>query len=71
MPPTLVIVGQQLRSNLVFEEWLREFMRDFRVWRLPEEVMGEEWREGEGAKSCVVHVGVLKGAELSEVDEDI
>ena len=55
--PTIVLVAQQLRSHLVFEEWLRVFGRRFRVWRLPEEMMGEEMGL---AKGFVVHVGILK-----------
>ncbi|KAF7872584.1 hypothetical protein EAF04_003504 [Stromatinia cepivora] len=56
--PTLCITAQQLRSPDVFESWLKEFIKYFRVWRV---------QEG-GIKDCglgedsgfVVHVGILK-----------
>ncbi|KAI9839229.1 MAG: hypothetical protein M1819_003222 [Sarea resinae] len=55
--PTVCIVAQQLRSPDVFEAWLREFHRWFRVWRLPDEVLMEGLRENSG---FVVHVGILR-----------
>ena len=63
--PTVCIVAQQLRSSEVFEEWLREFLARFRVWRLPDTETGKELREGSG---FVVHVGVLR-EEFSEGHE--
>ena len=55
--PTLVLIAQQLRSHLVFEEWLGEFSKSFRVWRVPGEMLGEELQV---TKGFVVHVGVLR-----------
>lgn len=58
--PTVCVVAQQLRDPEVFGEWLRVFGREFRVWRVPEDLLGEELGEGSG---FVVHVGILKRGE--------
>ncbi|KAI3109388.1 hypothetical protein CBS147333_5710 [Penicillium roqueforti] len=46
--PTVCIIAQQQRSPDVFETWLREAMREFRVWRLRDDVLGEGLRSGSG-----------------------
>lgn len=52
----VVVVAQQLRNDDVFREWLVEFMRRFRVWRVREGgLKGLEVGDG-----FVVHVGVLR-----------
>jgi predicted nicotinamide N-methyase len=56
--PTIVIVGQQLRSDEVFESWLKEFHKSFRVWRVPDEHLADGLKSDSG---FVVHVGVLRG----------
>ncbi|EPE31329.1 S-adenosyl-L-methionine-dependent methyltransferase [Glarea lozoyensis ATCC 20868] len=58
LQPTIVIVGQQLRSDEVFESWLKEFHQSFRVWRVPDEYLTDGLRSDSG---FVVHVGVLRG----------
>ncbi|CAG8287438.1 unnamed protein product [Penicillium salamii] len=55
--PTVCIIAQQQRSPDVFETWLRETMRDFRVWRLSDEVLGEGLRSGSG---YLVHLLLVK-----------
>ncbi|KAJ5427003.1 hypothetical protein N7465_002073 [Penicillium sp. CMV-2018d] len=46
--PTVCIIAQQQRSPEVFETWLRETMREFRVWRLSDDVLGEGLKSGSG-----------------------
>lgn len=46
--PTVCIIAQQQRSPEVFEAWLRETLREFRVWRIRDEVLGEALRGGTG-----------------------
>lgn len=46
--PTVCIIAQQQRSPDVFETWLRETMREFRVWRLSDDVLGEGLKSGSG-----------------------
>ncbi|PLB33102.1 uncharacterized protein BDW47DRAFT_130235, partial [Aspergillus candidus] len=55
--PTVCIVAQQQRMPDVFETWLRETMRVFRVWRVADEVMGGKLGVGSG---YLVHVLVLR-----------
>ncbi|KAJ5347118.1 hypothetical protein MYU51_019849 [Penicillium brevicompactum] len=55
--PTVCIIAQQQRSPDVFETWLRETMRDFRVWRLSDEVLGDGLRSGSG---YLVHFLLVK-----------
>lgn len=55
--PTLCVIAQQLRTPDVFEAWLNEFSRKFRVWRMPDKLLTPELREGHG---FAVHVGVLR-----------
>lgn len=60
--PTVCIVGQQLRSDEVFEGWLREFNKSFRAYRVPDEMLIDGLKEDSG---FVVHIGVLRD-ELQE-----
>lgn len=55
--PTICVIAQQLRQPDVFEEWLAEFAKSFRVWRLPDELLTPDLREGSG---FVIHLGILK-----------
>ena len=57
--PTICVIAQQLRSHTVFENWLTVFMATFRVWRVPDMLLTEGLRSGNG---FIVHVGLLKGA---------
>ncbi len=59
--PTVCIIGQQLRSDIVFEAWLKAFHELFKVWRMPDGFLIDELKAGSG---FVVHVGILrKGAK--------
>lgn len=55
--PTPCIVAQQLRSAEVFEAWLKEFSKEFRVWRVPDEELIDGLKSNSG---FVIHVGILK-----------
>lgn len=55
--PTVCLVAQQLRSAEVFEGWLKEFHKAFRVWRIPDEELIQGLRENSG---FVVHMGTLR-----------
>lgn len=55
--PTVCIIAQQQRSPDVFETWLREAMREFRVWRLRDDVLGEGLKSGSG---YLVHLLLVK-----------
>ncbi|KAL9640659.1 MAG: hypothetical protein Q9164_000141 [Protoblastenia rupestris] len=55
--PTLCVVGQQLRSDIVFEAWLAAFLKVFRVWRVHDELAGDGMAEGSG---FVLHIAILK-----------
>lgn len=46
--PTVCIIAQQQRSPDVFETWLRETLREFRVWRLSDDVLGDGLKGGTG-----------------------
>jgi hypothetical protein len=46
--PTICIIAQQQRSPDVFETWLRETLREFRVWRLGDDVLGQGLKSGTG-----------------------
>ncbi|KAJ5666183.1 uncharacterized protein N7477_008631 [Penicillium maclennaniae] len=46
--PTVYIIAQQQRSPEVFETWLRETLREFRVWRLSDEALGNGLKSGKG-----------------------
>ncbi|KAH7314109.1 hypothetical protein BKA65DRAFT_116028 [Rhexocercosporidium sp. MPI-PUGE-AT-0058] len=55
--PVVCIVAQQLRSSEVFEGWLKEFYKAFRVWRLPDEELIDGLKSDSG---FVIHIGVLR-----------
>ena len=55
--PTWCIVAQQLRSNIIFETWLKAFHKLFRVWRMPDDLLIDGLKEGSG---FVVHIGILR-----------
>ncbi|KAI4725809.1 hypothetical protein E4T49_06432 [Aureobasidium sp. EXF-10728] len=55
--PTVCVIAQQLRQPDVFEEWLEEFSKHFRTWRLSDDVLTEPLRENSG---FMVHVGILR-----------
>ncbi|KAJ5765042.1 hypothetical protein N7520_004601 [Penicillium odoratum] len=46
--PTVCIVAQHQRAPEVFETWLRETLREFRVWRVRDEVLVPGLRGGTG-----------------------
>ena len=54
--PTVCIVAQQLRSPTVFQCWLSEFQKAFKVWRVPDELLTEGLK---GNSAFVIHVGLL------------
>ncbi|KAI0478973.1 hypothetical protein GGR56DRAFT_632788 [Xylariaceae sp. FL0804] len=56
-PATVCLVAQQLRDPEIFEAWIKEFNRHFRVWRVPDEGLSPDLRASPG---FVVHVGVLR-----------
>ncbi|KAL4944754.1 hypothetical protein BDV06DRAFT_232555 [Aspergillus oleicola] len=61
MKPTICIIAQQQRSPDVFEAWLRETMRSFRVFRLGDDVLKVEDKLGLGQGSgYLVHALVLR-----------
>lgn len=64
--PTVCVIAQQLRSHAVFEAWLTAFTRVFSVWRVPDEMLTEGLKVGQG---FVVHIGVLKETGLSKCAE--
>jgi predicted nicotinamide N-methyase len=55
--PTIVIVGQQLRSDEVFESWLKEFNESFRTWRMPDKYLVDGLKADSG---FVIHMGMLR-----------
>ena len=55
--PTVCVIAQQLRMPDVFETWLRETMKEFRVWRVSDEVLGDDLKLGTG---YMVHLLMLK-----------
>lgn len=60
--PSVCIVAQQLRSPDVFETWLKEFWKAFRVWRVPDELLNDDLRGGSG---LVVHMGILRESQYT------
>lgn len=60
--PTLLIIAQQLRMADVFESWITEMKKAFKVWRAPEEMFRSIplLKEGSG---FVVHFAVLDRAD--------
>ncbi len=57
--PTICIIAQQLRSDLVFQAWLSAFHERFRVWRIPDVFLIEALRQPSG---FVIHIGILREA---------
>ncbi|KAF2774134.1 hypothetical protein EJ03DRAFT_284209 [Teratosphaeria nubilosa] len=55
--PTVCVLAQHLRQPEVFDEWLDRFMRGFRVWRVPGDVLSTEVGE---ESEFVVHLAVLR-----------
>lgn len=55
--PTICVVAQQLRSDEVFEAWLKAFNKAFRVWRIPDEELIDGLKSDSG---FVVHIGILR-----------
>jgi hypothetical protein len=55
--PTLCVIAQQLRSDEVFESWLKGFHQSFHVWRVPDTLLTAPLRENTG---YIVHVGILR-----------
>ncbi|TEY83145.1 hypothetical protein BOTCAL_0025g00040 [Botryotinia calthae] len=56
--PSFCVIAQQLRSPDVFESWIKEFNKFFRVWRVQEGGI-QECGLGEDS-GFVVHVGILR-----------
>ncbi|KAJ5655277.1 hypothetical protein N7507_007227 [Penicillium longicatenatum] len=46
--PTVCIVAQMQRNPEVFDTWLRETLKEFRVWRISDEVLGDGLKGGSG-----------------------
>ncbi|KAM0252258.1 hypothetical protein ACHAP5_001244 [Fusarium lateritium] len=55
--PCICVIGQQLRSDEVFESWLKAFTASFHVWRVSDNALPGELRPSAG---FVVHVGILR-----------
>ncbi|KAF2484864.1 hypothetical protein BDY17DRAFT_351727 [Neohortaea acidophila] len=55
--PTACIIAQQLRQPEVFEQWLNAFIKAFRVWRVPDELIRGCGQEPAG---FVIHIGILQ-----------
>lgn len=56
---TVVLIAQQLRSDTVFEVFMDSLMRDFDVWRVPDDKISADLRPGSG---YAVHLATLKHA---------
>ncbi|KXT07656.1 hypothetical protein AC578_10226 [Pseudocercospora eumusae] len=57
LPPTVVVIVQQLRQPEVFEQWLTIFHRSFRTWRIPDGLLSSGLKDDSG---FAVHVGLLR-----------
>ncbi|KAI1377532.1 hypothetical protein F4677DRAFT_414696 [Hypoxylon crocopeplum] len=57
--PAVCLVAQQLRDPEIFEDWIKEFSRSFRVWRIPDNALSKELRSHPG---FVIHLGILQDA---------
>ena len=55
----ICIIAQQLRSPEVFQGWLTQFHRRFRVWRFPDNLLNQGLKQGTG---YVIHIGCLRDA---------
>ncbi|KAK5138420.1 hypothetical protein LTR08_000006 [Meristemomyces frigidus] len=58
--PTMCVIAQQLRQAEVFEQWLQTTLREFRVWRVPDEMLTDGLAGGSG---FAVHVCILRGGQ--------
>lgn len=56
--PTVCIIAQQQRLPDVFEAWLRETLREFRVWRLRDEFLVDL----KGGSGYLVHLLLVREA---------
>ena len=54
---TVVLIAQQLRSNIVMEEFLESLMKKLEVWRVPDEEISKDLGPGSG---YTVHLAMLK-----------
>ncbi|KIW93451.1 uncharacterized protein Z519_06056 [Cladophialophora bantiana CBS 173.52] len=54
---TVVLVAQQLRSDTVCELFLDALMKEFNVWRIPDNELSSQLRSGSG---YVVHLAILR-----------
>lgn len=55
--PAVCIVAQQLRDPEILEDWIKEFHRHFRTWRVPESALTGALKANAG---FVIHVGILR-----------
>jgi len=53
----IAVVAQQLRSDDVFQSWLKEFHKEFQTWRLEDLAVLDGLRPDDG---FVVHIGILR-----------
>ncbi|KAG9843825.1 hypothetical protein KCU98_g7549, partial [Aureobasidium melanogenum] len=58
--PTVCVIAQQLRQPDVFEEWLEEFNKHFRTWRVSDEALTDDLKENSG---FMIHIGILRQGE--------
>jgi len=63
---TVVLVAQQLRADTVFELFLESLMKEFDVWRIPDDRISTDLRAGSG---YAVHLAQLK--DLKGQDERV
>ena len=59
--PTVCIIAQQLRSSEIFEAWLSAFTKSFRVWRVQDDLLSADLKQGSG---FVIHCGLLRETAL-------
>lgn len=55
--PAICVVAQQLRQPDVYQQWLETFLKTFQVWRVSDDMLTENLKEGSG---FVVHIGMLR-----------
>ena len=56
---TVVLIAQQLRSDIVLQVFLESMMKDFDVWRVPDEEISNELHPSSG---YVVHLALLRNS---------
>ena len=59
---TVVLIAQQLRSDTIFEMFLAALMKEFEVWRVPDEQIISELASDSG---YAVHIAMLKNESWS------